>query len=210
MKERSMPPFRCLWACAVLALAGDLLAQNPYQRRAHRRDPYADQRAQAVGDILTVVIREATKIKNEDDTERKTSTSLAASLESYTLSDRTFESDALPEIDIRSKREFKGESKQERDDKVEARVAVIVIDVLPNGNLVVAGSRVVRVDDEDKTLRISGIVRNFDVTKDNTVQSSQVADARVAITGEGGNTRAITRGPVGAFFDTLIWATWPF
>jgi flagellar L-ring protein precursor FlgH len=75
---------------------------------------------------------------------------------------------------------------------------------------VVAGSRVVEVDDETKTLRISGVVRKLDITRANTVTSAEVADARVSITGEGANTRVNSRGPIGAFFDTLIWVVWPF
>jgi flagellar basal body L-ring protein FlgH len=53
-------------------------------------------------------------------------------------------------------------------------------------------------------------VRQLDITPANTVGSAQVADARISITGEGGNTRQVTRGPVGQLFDTLIWAAWPF
>ena len=83
-------------------------------------------------------------------------------------------------------------------------------DRLPNGNLIVAGTRTVQVDDETKTLQLSGIVRRLDVRVDNTVFSSQGADARVAIVGEGANTRMTTRGPVAELFDTLIWAAWPF
>jgi flagellar basal body L-ring protein FlgH len=54
------------------------------------------------------------------------------------------------------------------------------------------------------------VVRALDVTANNTVGSAQVADARIAITGDGANTRQVTRGPVGQLFDTLIWAAWPF
>jgi flagellar L-ring protein precursor FlgH len=93
---------------------------------------------------------------------------------------------------------------------VRASIAVMVVDVQPNGNLVVAGQRTVTVNDEQKTLRISGIVRALDVTVNNTVGSQQVADARIAITGEGAGTRQVTKGPIGQLFDTLIWAAWPF
>lgn len=80
----------------------------------------------------------------------------------------------------------------------------------PNGNLVVAGTRSVTVNDETRTLRISGLVRALDVSPMNTVGSAMVADARISILGEGGGVRQVTRGPVGAMFDTLIWACWPF
>lgn len=196
-------------ACLVLG-AGVLPAQNLFKRATNPRPAIADHRATAVGEILTVVIREAHKVKNEDKVNRSNTTSLAARLEAYTLSDKTFSANTLPRVDVRQDRAFEGDAKQEKDSSVTARVAVVVIDVLPNGNLVVAGTRVVTVDDEEKTLRISGLVRPLDVERDNSVLSSSVADARVAITSVGGNARATTRGPVGTVFDTLIWAAWPF
>ena len=194
----------------AVALAAAAPAQNLFARRQAPTSLTADHRATAVGDILTVVIKETTRVKNEDKVNRSNTSSLAARLESFTLSDKAFKENTLPALDVRQDRQVEGAAKQEKDSALEARIAVIVIDVHPNGNLVVAGTRVVRVDDEDKTLRISGIVRPLDVAKDNTVGSSQVADARVSITGEGGNSRMVTRGPVATLVDTLIWAAWPF
>jgi flagellar L-ring protein precursor FlgH len=198
-----------LFAAALLlpAAAG---AQNLFKHRKSPISLIADHRAAAIGDILTVVVKEAHKVKNEDKVERTLDSMLRLQLEAYTLTNKTFKSNVLPELDVRRNQEFDGEAKQEKDANLEARIAVIVIDVHPNGNLVVAGTRLVRIDDEEKTLRISGIVRTLDVTKDNTVASSQIADARVALTGEGANTRTVTRGPVGTLFDTLMWAVWPF
>ena len=53
-------------------------------------------------------------------------------------------------------------------------------------------------------------MRPLDITPGNTIGSAQVADARIAITGEGGNSRQVTRGPLGQLFDVLVWAAWPF
>lgn len=207
MNTTFLLPFSLAW----LALgAAALPAQNLFKRAANPRPAIADHRATAVGEILTVLISEAHKVKNEDKVARRNTTSLAARLEAYTLSDKTFPANTLPRVDVRQDRSFEGDAKQEKDSSVTARVAVVVIDVLPNGNLVVAGTRIVTVDDEEKTLRISGLVRPLDVDRDNNVPSSSVADARVAITSKGGNARTTTRGPVGTVFDTLIWAAWPF
>ena len=197
-----------LAALGVLCTA-PLEAQNLHVQRRSARALIADNSARYVSDILTVRIVERHRVRNEDRTERENETNLAARLESYTLSDKTFIPE-LPRIDIRQRRDFEGDARQEKDSSLDAQIAVVVIDVLPNGNLVVAGTRVVVIDDETKTLKISGLVRRLDVQQDNTVLSSQVADARVSLVGEGGNTRVTTRGPVGEFFDTLIWAAWPF
>lgn len=199
------------FAGALLALlAAPAAAQNPYTKTGVRLSAISDLRARNVGDILTVLIQEQTTVRNEERVERSNDTTLAARLDAYSLSSKTFNDNILPRIDIRKQQDFNGEARQNTNSDVRASVAVVVIDVQPNGNLVVAGTRSVQVNDETRTLRISGLVRPLDVTPANTIGSAQVADARIAITGEGGNTRKITRGPIGQLFDTLVWVAWPF
>ncbi len=195
---------------AFVAFPGVAAAQNPYVRSGAAVSIISDLRARNVGDILTITVQESHSVKNEEKVERRNDTSLSARLESYALSDKTFQSNTLPKIDIRKETDFNGEAKQNSGSDVRASIAVVVVDVQPNGNLVVAGTRSVTVNDETRTLRVSGLVRPLDVTNNNTVGSAQVADARISITGEGGNTRQVTRGPVGQLFDTLVWAAWPF
>lgn len=197
-------------ALTALALATGAAAQNPYLRAGARLSAMADLRARAIGDILTISIQEQHQVRNEDKTERTNDSSLAARLEAFTLKDNAFDSGSLPNVSVTKEQTFNGESKQNSGSDVRASIAVIVIDVQPNGNLVVAGQRVVTVNDEQKSLRVSGIVRAIDVTQNNTVPSSLVADARIAITGDGASTRQVTKGPVGQLFDTLVWAAWPF
>ena len=199
-----------LTVAMATGLAATATAQNPYVRTGANIGILADLRARNVGDILTVTIQEQTSVKNEDKVERRNDTTLAARLESYSLSDKTFKSSGLPKVEVRKESDFNGEAKQNSGSEVRASIAVVVIDVQPNGNLVIAGTRSVTVNDETKTLKISGLVRPLDVTPNNTVGSAQVADARIAIRGDGANTRTVTRGPVGQLFDTLIWAAWPF
>ncbi len=195
---------------AAIIVTAFATAQNPYVKAGATIAAANDLRARNVGDILTVSIQEQHSVKNEDKVERRNDTSLAARLEAYSLTDKTFKSNVLPKIDIRKESDFQGEAKQDLGSEVKASIAVVVIDVQPNGNLVVAGTRSVTVNDETRTLRISGLVRSLDVSPNNTVGSAQVADARISISGEGGNTRQVTRGPVGQLFDTLVWAAWPF
>ncbi|MHC4812318.1 MAG: flagellar basal body L-ring protein FlgH [Planctomycetota bacterium] len=195
-------------AVVVMASATGLTAQNLYLQARNPASPIDDLRASRVGDILAVLISETHKVKNEDKVNRKNESNLAWGLEQYTLSSDTF--NVLPVIDSRTEKEMIGNAKQEKDSSLTARVSVVVVDVQPNGNLVVAGTRVVQIDDETKTLRISGLVRALDVTPKNTVTSSQVADARVSLTGDGGNNHYVTKGPMGALFEALVWAAWPF
>lgn len=195
-------------AVVVMVSATGLTAQNLYLKAGNPAAPIDDHRASRVGDILAVLISETHKVKNEDKVDRKNESSLSWRLEQFTLSSDTF--NVLPAIDSHTEKEMIGLAKQEKDSSLTARVSVVVVDVQPNGNLIVAGTRVVQIDDETKTLKISGIVRALDVTTKNTVTSHQVADARVSLTGDGGNTHYVTRGPMGALFEALVWAAWPF
>ncbi|MCA8941465.1 MAG: flagellar basal body L-ring protein FlgH [Planctomycetes bacterium] len=203
-----MNAFHTIACCLALALP--CAAQNLYQQRATRGSLIDDHTARNVGDVLSIVIQERHKVKNEDKVERSNSTTLQAQLDAYTLSSDTFNTNVLPEFDARSNREFDGQAKQEKDSTLEASMAVMIVDTMPNGNLIVAGSRMVKIDDETKTLRISGVIRQLDISATNSVSSSLVAEARVSITGEGANSRQVTKGPIGTMFETLIWAAWPF
>ena len=136
---------------AVFATIGLCTAQNPYVRAGSSIGVINDPRARNVGDILTVVVQEQQSVKNEDKVERRNDTSLAARLESFSLSDQTFKSNTLPRIDIRKEQDFNGEAKQNSTSDVRASIAVIVVDVQPNGNLVVAGTRSVTVNDETRS-----------------------------------------------------------
>ena len=187
-----------------LLLCCGLAAQNPYVRSNARIATASDLRARNVGDLLTVTIQEQHQVKNDDKVERKQDSSLKAALDAFTLSSKAFDQGSLPKMEVSKSQDFNSEAKQDLGSDVRANIAVVVIDVQPNGNLVVAGARSVTVQDETRTLRISGLVRPLDITPLNTVLSAQVADARIAITGEGASTRTVTKGPVGKLFDTLI------
>ena len=84
------------------------------------------------------------------------------------------------------------------------------MDTLPNGNLVVQGRREIRIDAETKVIEFSGIVRRYDVRRDNTVQSELVADARVAFSGSGPVTNTTRRYGLAGWLHTAIDWLWPF
>ena len=105
-----------------------------------------------------------------------------------------------------SDRQFNGEAKYDKEGSFETRLSVIVIDVQPNGNLVVEGRRRIVIDRESKCIRVTGIVRPYDVTTANSIYSWQVANASVAYEGNGPLTRTTNRGFLGELLDLV----WPF
>lgn len=204
------PPALALALCLAAPTAAAQSLHAIASQRTSPRDLVSTLSARARGDILTIVISEQHKVKNEDKVDRTASSSLAAKLESFNIAPEAFPNGVLPDFDVRSSKSQNGNAKQEKDSKVEAHVAVVVRDVLQNGVLVVTGKRVIMIDEEEKTLMISGLVNIQDITSTNTVPSDRVADAKVSITGKGTNTQYVEKGPVGRVLETAFWIVWPF
>ncbi len=165
---------------------------------------FADTTARNTGDVLTVVIAEKQSVKNKEDTELKNNASLDAVLTNFDIMPNAFST--LPHLAGSDQRDFKGSAKYDKEGSFETRLSVVVIDVQPNGNLVVEGKRTVTIDRETKVMRITGIVRPFDITPDNAINSWQLANASVAYEGQGALTSNTNRGWLGELLDFI----WPF
>jgi flagellar L-ring protein precursor FlgH len=195
----------------VLATAGSAGAQRMgsiYNSRAAPLRTIANKTAHRTGDLVTVIISETQDIRNEEKSELSKESALNYQLLNFDIKPEAF--DPLPAIATRKADEFTGDATYEKKGAFKARLTAIVMDTLPNGNLVIQGRREVRVDGEVKVLEFSGIVRRYDVSRTNTVESELVADARVTYTGSGPMTRATNRvGLSGWLHDAIDWL-WPF
>ena len=152
---------------------------------------FKDQRASQVGDILTVIIEiedEAT-ISNTTQRARAAGEDAAASslLGFESQLDKIFPSAVDPTslIDLESNSSHQGSGSVNRDEEINLRIAALVTQVLPNGNLVIAGRQEVRVNYEVRDLQIAGMIRTEDITSTNTIQYDQIAEARIAYGGRG-------------------------
>ncbi len=168
----------------------------------------ADKTARRPGDLLTVLIEETQKVDDKETSTLSKSTSLDYALTSFNVKPSFF--NVLPDVNAASSDDFSGTANYKKDKTFEARITVIVMDALPNGNLVVQGRREIRVDNETKVIEFSGIVRSYDIKNDNTVQSELVAEARIAYSGEGPLTNSTNRRGIGGFLHGIISWIWPF
>jgi flagellar L-ring protein precursor FlgH len=199
-------------AVAALAFADSANAQSrPGSIYDPSRGPIGlvqDKTARRVGDLVTVIVFEEADISSEDSADSAKATSLNYELANFDIKADAF--DVLPGLSANSSDSFSGSAQIDKRDTFEARVTAMVVDVLPNGNLVLNGRREIRVDKQTKLIEFSGVVRKYDVTSANTVSSSMVADARISYVGSGPSTNATQRRGIGAWIhDALDWL-WPF
>ena len=159
--------------------------------RSGSRAFFRDQRAARIGDILTVLINVADSAKVNNSTKRRRANSESAGVnnlfgyESYLGKVFPDAVDNTSLADLSSDGSSEGEGSVDRKETIDLTVAAVVTQVLPNGNLVIAGRQQVRVNYEVRDLLVSGIVRPEDISNTNTVQHTQIAEARISYGGEG-------------------------
>ena len=171
------------------------------------RGMIADRRASRTGDILTVVVAE---VANATSAQSKTS-SRESSLEdaitqfifSPGASGLLTHNGALPASSAKGKASNTGGGQINNTQSLTARAAVLVTDVLPNGNLVIEGARMVTFSGETQYVVLHGLVRPDDIASANTILSSNVADARVEFISEGNLTDAQKRGWLSKLYEKL-------
>ena len=167
---------------------------------------YTDDVARRIGDTLTIKITEESKVDNKAKRDLKKETQKSAEFNGELGIDDVLESIPGFTMDATSTNELKGKADYKDERTFEDRVSVVVIDVLPNGNLVVAGTRDRHIAGDVQTIEVSGIVRTSDIAFDNTIRSEQVANFRI-VTRNAGVSAPYTRpGWLGRIFDVL----WPW
>lgn len=169
--------------------------------RATARPLFEDVKARAVGDVLTVVLTENMNAKKSASTTTQKDTAIE-------LPVPTLLGNAGPDIlsnEIDAKRNFKGSGNSAQSNALTGTVTVTVVDVFPNGNLLVRGEKKVELNRGEEHIRISGIVRPVDVSPANTVPSTRIADARITYAGSGELAESNVAGWLGRFFSSAIW-----
>jgi flagellar L-ring protein precursor FlgH len=190
-----------LFACDCVQ-AGSIWAK----REKGMKKLYVDDVARGIGDTLTIKVVEQSKVDNKGKRDLKKETARSSDfdgelgIEHILPSIPGFTMSADSSNELKSKADFKDE--RSFDD----RISVVVMDVLPNGNLVVAGTRDRRIAGDVQTIEVSGIVRPSDIAFDNTVRSEQVANFRILTKNKGVSAPYTRPGWMGRIFDVL----WPW
>jgi flagellar L-ring protein precursor FlgH len=149
---------------------------------------FKDQRAKQVGDILTVKVNITDKANIANETQRTRTSTEDSGIDNFfgkskvpiinsAVPTRIFTSDSNTATD--------GKGSVNRQEALSTNVAGVVTQVLPNGNLVIEGRQEIRVNFEIRELIVAGVIRPEDIESDNTIDSSKIAQARIAYGGRG-------------------------
>jgi flagellar L-ring protein precursor FlgH len=158
-----------------------------------------------VGDLVTVRIQERTIVDNDEQRRAQKDTKLGGTWDfSGTLGKNSANGDL--ESNTTSNRKFDGQSKLGSDREFTDDIAATVIDILPNGNLLIEGYRKRKVANECRTLRFSGVIRPDDIRLGNIVNSKDVANFQIFYEGAGDESRFVNQGWGGKIMNGL----WPF
>ncbi len=176
-------------------------------RNARITSPFTDLRASRPGDILVVMINENSDVQNTDNRILKQEGAADSSI-SANLAASGFVGSATGGLTADEQtsgtRDFKGNAGFGSSRTYQDRFTVKIVDILPNGNMLLSGTRNVNVGGDTKTLVVSGVVRRFDVTANNTVNSQDIADLniRYVATGNGAEQSFINQGWLGRKANT--------
>ena len=171
--------------------------------------PAEDLKARRRGDIITVVISEQASASKEASTGTARSSAVAAGIPNLLGLETTgikSWADLSNLLNASTSSKFSGSGSTSRQETLQATITAKVVDVIPNGNLLIEGRRNVKVNGEDQVIVLTGTVRPRDVSADNTVSSAMIADARINYTGKG----IISDRQHPGWLMNILDAVWPF
>lgn len=171
------------------------------------RSIYADRKAMAAGDILTIVIAESAIAQSSQSKRSERESSLDDAVQRFIFSAAASSLGThrgeLPATKNSGKSTYSGGGAVNNTQTLSARAAVLVTDVLPNGNFVIEGVRIVTFAGETQYVVLRGLVRPDDISRDNTILSTNIAEARVEFHAEGMLTDAQKRGWLSKVYEKL-------
>jgi len=203
MKTVSKSASKFAFAATLLAAGAHADSLWPAAGQGSQASMFADRKANATGDILTIVVSESVAAQNSQSTKSSRDSSIADAVQSFLYPGLGTHKGALPNLSLGGKAAYDGGGDISNTQSLSARAAVLVTDVLPNGNLVIEGVRVVTFSGETQYVVLHGLVRRDDIAPDNSVQSTNIADARVEFYADGALTDAQKRGWLAKVYEKL-------
>lgn len=195
-----------LWAVCCTTAATTAQANSIWPNdRARERGMIADRRASGTGDIITIVVNETAIAQSSQSKKSSRDSNIEDAVEQFLFANSRAltHRGGLPGLKLGGSANYSGGGDISNSQSLSARAAVMVTDVLPNGNLVIEGARMVTFSGETQYVVLHGLIRSDDISRDNTVASFNIADARVEFYSEGQLTDAQKRGWFAKLYEKL-------
>jgi len=185
--------------CIALAALAPLFCHSAASaEQLYSRDNWAnlvsDHKASQVGDIITVVIFETASATNRVGTRSGKNTSLDGDLSAGGI-DET--------ISFNLGGAYRGMGETERSDRFAASMAAQIKEILPNGDFIIVGTQNLLINGEERDIEVRGQIRPVDISANNTIASSRLANAMINYDGEGFVTRSAKPGLLNRIFSFL-------
>lgn len=194
------------YAPAVPAITRDEIVEDgSLFNKAMANSLYSDVKARRIGDIITVRLSENTN----------------ASKSAGTTSSRESTVDVNPiiglggnainigkqsvQLGVDASNDFSGDAQAKQSNSLTGNITVTVVDVLPNQNLIIRGEKWLTLNNGDEYIRLTGVIRSADISPENEIQSTKIANARIQYSGKGSFAQAQEKGWLTKFFSSTWW-----
>ncbi|MCD9030421.1 flagellar basal body L-ring protein FlgH [Luteimonas sp. Y-2-2-4F] len=201
---RPYPPLAPL-PVAAAAYAAPATQGAIYQGGAGGLSLFGDKRAREVGDLLTILLVESTTAQTNATTQIGKESAIDIGAPNLFGGPVTVNGREVLSASAQGARDFDGNGRSTQSNRIQGSVTVTVVQRLPNGNLVVEGSKNLRLNQGDELVQVQGIVRPSDIGPDNSVPSGRVADARIVYGGRGAIAQSNAMGWLGRFFHSRLY-----
>lgn len=207
MKTREYSPRPLALSFALLMLLSAVGRSQSLWHDVSSKSMYCDKRASGVGDIITILVQENSTASKNNETKTERASSLSQAITSFLYSPGASslltKGGTLPAMAYNSDSKHDGSGAINDSENIIAKIAVHIVDVLPNNNFVIEGKRETSFSGEHQTIVLHGIVRAEDVALDNTVLSYNIADATIQIIGKGTVTNTQNKGWFTRIYDVV-------
>ena len=194
---------------AALALTGSAQADSLWKPTSSRNH-VGDKKARLVGDILNVIVQESQSLNKDKKTETERTSTNDASISSFLYGTSGIETGGTlkhngnyPAMKFSSANSHKGSGKIQNSESIGDRFGVRVVDVLPNRNLVIEGTRRKSYSGESQTIILRGTVRWDDIGAQNSIYSYHISDLSLRYINEGELTSSQRKGWFKRFWDNV-------
>lgn len=166
---------------------------------------FEDNKARRVGDMITIVLNEKTQASKNSNLATSKNSDIDLQPPVVFGGPVTVNGTEVLSASVDHSRDFDGEGQSSQGNSLTGNISVTIAQVLPNGNLLVRGEKLLSLTEGEEFIRITGIVRPTDVQFDNTVPSTKIANAQISYGGAGAVADASEMGWMSRFFNSGYW-----